>query len=184
MNWFTAAPTALAGLAVVQRRRQEDHRGSFSRLFCAAELANVGFDLPIAQINHTVTRRRGAVRGMHFQFHPHAEDKFVSCLRGEIFDVAVDLRRDSPTFLQWHAEILSADNGKSLLIPQGFAHGFQALSDDCELIYLHSRPYAPQAEGAVHVNDPALSIRWPLPITEMSARDQNHKFLTADFQGI
>jgi dTDP-4-dehydrorhamnose 3,5-epimerase len=96
----------------------------------------------------------------------------------------VDLRTGSPTFLQWHAEILSADNAKSLLIPQGFAHGFQALTDDCELIYLHSRPYTPQAEGALHVEDPALAIQWPLPITEMSVRDQSHGFVTPDFQGI
>jgi len=174
----------MAGLTVVQRRRQEDNRGSFSRLFCATELMPAGFTLPVAQINQTVTGRRGSVRGLHFQRPPHAEDKFVSCLRGEIFDVAVDLRKGSPTFLQWHGEILSADNARSLLIPQGFAHGFQTLTDDCELIYLHSRPYAPESEGALHVSDPALAIQWPLPITEISARDQSHGFLSADFQGI
>jgi dTDP-4-dehydrorhamnose 3,5-epimerase len=151
-------PTPLKGLHIVQRKRLDDARGFFSRLFCAEELILAGFGLPVAQANQTLTRRRGAVRGLHFQHPPHADDKFVSCLRGEIFDVAVDLRRRSPTFLKWHGEILSAKNQRSLLIPQGFAHGFQTLSENCELLYLHSRPYAAQAEGALHVSDPSLAI--------------------------
>lgn len=181
---FSIQTTALSGLHLVHRKRQEDHRGFFSRLFCAEELSEAGFRLPVAQANQTLTRRRGAVRGLHFQRPPHAEDKFVSCLRGEIFDVAVDLRRGSPTFLRWHAEVLSADNQRSLLIPQGFAHGFQALSDDCELLYLHSRPYAALAEGALHVQDPLLSIAWPLPIAELSARDASHSFIDEAFPGL
>ena len=184
MDWFETRFTPLAGLAVVQRRVREDSRGFFSRLYCANELSAAGFALPVAQINHTRTVRRGAVRGLHFQRPPHAEDKFVSCLRGEVFDVAVDLRRDSPTFLRWHAEVLSADNRISLMIPQGFAHGFQALADDCELLYLHSRAYEPEAEGALHVSDPALAIDWPLPIAEMSDRDARHVPITPAFRGI
>lgn len=176
--------TSLAGLQLVQRKRLEDARGYFSRLFCAEELAEAGFRLPVAQINQTLTRRQGAVRGLHFQHPPHAEDKFVSCLRGEIFDVAVDLRRDSPTFLRWHAEVLSASNQRSLLIPQGFAHGFQALSENCELLYLHSRPYAAQSEGALHVADPMLAIEWPLPVAELSARDAAHRYIDDTFRGI
>lgn len=174
----------MPGLVVIERQRQEDARGFFSRFFCATELAEAGFALPIAQINHTLTTKRGAVRGLHFQHPPHAEDKFVSCLRGEIFDVAVDLRQGSPTFLRWHAEVLSADNRKSLLIPQGFAHGFQTLSEDCELIYLHSRAYAAGFEGALNVKDPTLEIGWPLPMTDLSERDSNHSLITADFTGI
>lgn len=184
MSTFVAIPTPLAGLVVMQRKRLEDMRGFFSRLFCADELSTVGFALPIAQINQTLTRKRGAVRGLHFQHPPHAEDKFVSCLRGEIFDVAVDLRRGSPTFLTWHAEMLSAENSRSLFIPQGFAHGFQALTDDCELLYLHSRPYAAQAEGALNVNDPALNIAWPLAFTDISQRDSAHPRITEEFNGI
>lgn len=184
MTSFVSSPTAFAGLVVVQRKRLEDQRGFFSRLFCADELSTTGFAMPIAQINQTLTRQRGAVRGLHFQHPPHTEDKFVSCLRGAIFDVAVDLRRDSPTFLKWHAETLSADNGRSLLIPQGFAHGFQALTDDCELIYLHSTPYAAQAEGALNVNDPALNIAWPLAFTDISHRDSAHPRITEEFHGI
>jgi len=183
-GWFDIVKTPLAGLVAVQRRRRADARGFFSRLYCAQELSAAGFTEPVAQINHTATAHRGAVRGLHFQFAPHAEDKFVSCLRGEVFDVAVDLRRGSPTFLRWHAQRLSAENGISLLIPKGFAHGFQTLADDCELIYLHSRPYAADAEGALNARDPALAIAWPLPITDISERDAKHPSLTSEFTGI
>ncbi len=184
MARFTVSRTPLKGLMLIERHRIEDVRGFFSRFFCAEELAEVGFALPIAQINHTLTRRRGAVRGLHFQHPPHAEDKLVSCLRGDVFDVAVDLRSDSPTFLRWHGELLSAENRRSLLIPQGFAHGFQTLTEDCELLYLHSRPYAPGAEGAVNVRDPAVAIDWPREITELSERDVRHPLLTPDFKGL
>ena len=184
MSKFIFTPTPLQGLTVIQRQRLQDHRGFFSRFFCAEELALCGFSLPVAQMNHTFTASKGAVRGLHFQHPPHAEDKLISCLHGEIFDVAVDLRRDSPTFLQWHAEILSGDNSRSLLVPQGFAHGFQTLTEGCELLYLHSRPYAAHAEGAVNVTDPRLAIEWPLPICDLSARDSSHLFLSSDFKGI
>lgn len=184
MASFVATSTPLPGLMVVQRKRLEDLRGFFSRLFCADELSAIGFALPIAQINQTLTRKRGAVRGLHFQHPPHAEDKFVSCLRGKIFDVAVDLRRGSQSFLKWHAETLSAENGRSLFIPQGFAHGFQALTDDCELLYLHSKPYAAKSEDALNVNDPALDIAWPLAFTDISERDLGHPPIPPNFNGI
>ena len=184
MEAFDIRSTPLAGLVVVHRQRREDSRGFFSRFYCADALARAGHAFTIAQMNHTRTAARGSVRGMHFQRPPHAEDKFVSCLRGEVFDVAVDLRRDSPTFLRWHAQILSAENLTSLLIPKGFAHGFQTLGDNCELIYLHSAPYAPEAEGALHVSDPALAIAWPIPITGISDRDAKHPPITPDFTGI
>jgi dTDP-4-dehydrorhamnose 3,5-epimerase len=184
MDWLTIRPAPLSGLFAVERKQLQDERGFFSRFFCAEELAEVGFKSPIAQVNHTLTRQKGAVRGLHFQYPPHAEDKFVSCLQGSVFDVAVDLRQGSPTFLQWHAQILSADNSTSLLIPSGFAHGFQALEDNCELIYLHSKPYCPAAEGALNLADPALNIHWPLPFSSMSARDAAHPLITAGFSGI
>lgn len=174
---FTVDPTPLGGLVRVERRRVEDERGFFSRLFCAEELAGAGFDLPVAQINQTLTRRRGTARGLHFQLPPHAEIKLVSCLRGEVFDVAVDLRRSSPTFLRWHGEVLTSDNQRSLLIPRGFAHGFQSLADDCELLYLHSHPYVTRSEGAVNLLDPAVGIEWPLPFTAVSARDRTHPLI-------
>jgi dTDP-4-dehydrorhamnose 3,5-epimerase len=121
---------------------------------------------------------------MHFQFPPHAEDKLVSCLRGEVFDVAIDLRSGSTTFLQWHGEILSGENCKSLLIPQGFAHGFQTLSQDCELLYLHSAAYHPGAEGALNPLDPAVGIEWPLAFTDISERDSKHPLIAQTFTGV
>ena len=184
MARFEFHATLLAGLKVVQRQVADDDRGFFSRLFCADEFVPAGWALPIAQINHSMTRTQGALRGLHFQRPPHADMKLVSCLRGEVFDVAVDVRRDSPTFLAWHAEILSADNRRSLLIPEGFAHGFQALQANCELVYLHSTAYHPPSEGALHALDPVLSIRWPLPIGEMSPRDSAHAWLVPGDPGV
>jgi dTDP-4-dehydrorhamnose 3,5-epimerase len=184
MAAFVLHDTPLVGLTVVERLQRADSRGFFSRFFCAAELGSAGFDQPVAQINHTLTRHRGAVRGLHFQYPPHAEVKLISVLRGEVFDVAVDIRKGSPTFLRWHAVTLSADNARSLLVPQGFAHGFQTLTDDCELIYLHSTSYAPKAEGALQVRDPALHIQWPLPIGDISPRDAAHAAIPADFAGV
>jgi len=184
MSRFRLTSTPLAGLILIERLRAEDSRGFFSRFFCAEEFAEAGFLSSIAQINHTFTARKGTVRGLHFQHPPHAEDKLVSCLRGEILDVAVDLRQSSDTFLQWHAEILSATNSRSLLIPQGFAHGFQTLSDDSELIYLHSHKYVPNAEGALNALDPLLSIEWQLDITDISDRDVLHPFISPHFTGV
>jgi dTDP-4-dehydrorhamnose 3,5-epimerase len=184
MEPFNVTPTGLPGLLCVQRPRLADARGFISRLYCAAEFAGFGWRGPVAQINHSYTRLRGTVRGLHFQHPPHGEDKLVSCLRGEVFDVAVDLRHGSPTLLRWHGERLSASNGRALLIPRGFAHGFQALDDDCELLYLHSSPYVQQSEGAVNVREPRLGIAWPLPIAELSARDAAHPYLDGGFSGI
>lgn len=181
---FEIADTPLSGLMIVQRTVRDDHRGFLSRVYCAQELGEAGLTKPVAQINLTRTRQSSTVRGMHFQHAPHQEVKFVSCLRGKVFDVAVDLRRKSPTFLQWHAEILSEVNYRSLLIPEGFAHGFQTLSEDCELLYLHTAAYAPEAEGAVNAMDPRLAIAWPLPVREMSDRDRSHPPIQASFQGI
>lgn len=181
---FTVLDTPLLGLKVVERRRIGDARGFLSRLYCRNELAAIGFDEPIAQINHTLTQQCGTVRGLHFQHPPHAEDKLIGVLKGEIFDVAVDLRATSPTRGRWHAERLSAENARSLFIPKGFAHGFQTLTDDCELLYLHTANYVAGAEGAFHALDPTLAIDWPLPVVAMSARDRNHPPIGNDFSGI
>ncbi len=184
MPRFDFIPTHLSGLRVVQRKAIEDHRGFLSRFYCAEEFCAAGAINKIIQINHTLTVNVGAVRGLHFQCPPHAETKMVSCLKGEIFDVAVDLRRDSPTFLHWYGEILSETNRKSLMIPEGFAHGFQALTENCELIYLHTAAYHSEAEGGLNVADPRINIAWPLPINDLSERDRNHPFIKSDFQGI
>jgi len=184
MPRFEFIPTPIVGLQCVERIFLEDHRGFLSRLYCAKEFAAAGFAMSVAQINQTLTRRKGAVRGMHYQASPFAEMKLVTCIRGCVFDVAVDLRTGSPTFLKWHGEILSPDNRRALAIPQGFAHGLQALEADCELLYLHSAPYRPEAERALNAGDPLLGIDWPLPITEISARDRSHEMLSQTFAGI
>lgn len=181
---FEIFDSPLVGLKILQRIPIADSRGYFCRFFCSEEFKHAGSHKPVAQINHTLTRNTGAVRGLHFQYPPHAEIKIVSCLKGEIFDVAVDLRQGSPTLFHWHAEILSEKNFKSMLIPEGFAHGFQTLADDCELIYLHSEPFHPESKGALNIADPRVSIRWPLEITEISDRDRLHPFMDSDFTGI
>jgi dTDP-4-dehydrorhamnose 3,5-epimerase len=181
---FDIFGTPLQGLKLLQRKPIGDDRGYLERLFCAEELKAAGIHQPIVQINRTLTRRKGAVRGMHFQLPPYAETKLVSCLRGVVFDVAVDLRKGSRTFLGWHGQELSATNLRSLLIPEGFAHGFQALTDDCELLYLHTAAYQSMAEGALNATDPRLAIEWPMEILEMSERDRCHPMLAIEFDGI
>lgn len=184
MSRFTVTETGIEGLRVVQRQHLGDERGFLSRLFCAGELATAGWRKPIAQINHTWTQKQGTVRGLHFQRPPHAEMKLVTCLRGAVWDVGLDLRAGSPTFLQWRAAELSADNGQALLIPEGFAHGFQALTDDCELLYLHSASYVAEAEGGLSATDPVLKIAWPAPISLQSERDRQHPKVTPEFVGL
>jgi dTDP-4-dehydrorhamnose 3,5-epimerase len=176
--------TPLRGLVRIERRILGDRRGYFERLYCADELGSVLGDRRIVQINHSYTQAKGTLRGLHFQHPPSAELKIVSCLRGEVFDVAVDLRAGSATRLQWHAERLSADNHYSLLIPEGFAHGFQTLSEDCELLYLHTAAYDPAREDGLDCLDPAIGIDWPLPVGGRSPRDQSLPRVTPEFEGI
>jgi dTDP-4-dehydrorhamnose 3,5-epimerase len=184
MSRFQFVDTPIEGLKIVERSRQSDDRGFLCRMFCSDELQAAGWRKPIAQINQTLTRAAGAVRGMHFQYPPHAEMKLVNCIRGEVWDVAVDLREGSSTFLKWFGVQLSAENGRALLIPDGFAHGFQALAPDSELIYFHTAAYHSASEGALHIHEPRVAIQWPRPITELSARDAAHPMLSASFQGI
>jgi dTDP-4-dehydrorhamnose 3,5-epimerase len=181
---FDILDTPLAGLRMLLRKPIGDSRGYLERLFCTEELQPLASGRHIAQINHTLTAVRGTVRGMHFQHPPHAETKFVSCLRGEVFDVAVDLRHNSPTFLRWHAERLSADNHKTFVIPEGFAHGFQVLTDDCEMLYFHTATFQPGAEGGLNAEDPRLAIQWPLLVVGLSPRDAAHPLLNEDFIGV
>jgi dTDP-4-dehydrorhamnose 3,5-epimerase len=181
---FRVEATRIADVMCIERLPLADARGFLERVYCATDLAAAGFEQPIAQINHSLTRSVGSVRGLHYQRPPHAESKLVSCLAGSVFDVAVDLRRRSPTFLAWHAEVLSAVNHRSLLIPEGCAHGFQVLEPDTELLYLHTAAFAPDAEGALNVRDPRLAIEWPVTITGLSDRDAAHPFIAEDWSGI
>lgn len=184
MKRFEFIETALPPLVVVQRTAIEDHRGFLSRIFCAEEFREAGIDKAIVQINHTFTAMKGAVRGLHFQRYPHAETKIVTCIKGEVFDVAIDLRCNSPTFLRWHGEILSGGNRRSLLVPEGYAHGFQTITENCELIYLHTAAFQPDAEGGIRYNDPAINISWPYPASDVSERDASHTLISSNFSGV
>ena len=184
MSFFDVRETPLEGLLEVHRIALTDDRGLFSRLFCQDDAAKWGVSFDVKQINHTLTRRIGTSRGFHYQMPPHAEDKFVSCIKGSVFDVAIDLRKNSPTFLQSHSVMLSNKNMTSLLIPKGFAHGFQCLSDECVLLYLHSEVYNAASERGLNMQDKKLAVDWPHPLTGMSNRDLSHLHLTDDFQGI
>jgi dTDP-4-dehydrorhamnose 3,5-epimerase len=181
---FSFSPTTLPGVLLAERKVQEDVRGAFGRLFCAEEFRKAGMARPVVQINYSTTRVKGTVRGLHFQYPPHAETRVVSCLKGEVFDVAVDLRHGTSTFLSWHGEKLSAANRRSLIIPEGFAHGFQTLTDDCELVYFHTGFYVPEAEGGLNVMDKRMGIDWPLPVSVLSERDRGHVFVKDDYDGV
>jgi dTDP-4-dehydrorhamnose 3,5-epimerase len=184
MTRFDFIDTSLEGLKVVQRKPIEDSRGFFSRFYCADSFKDNRIDIKALQINHSYSIQKGTVRGMHFQMPPYAEIKYVSCIRGEIFDVAIDLRKNSPTFMHWHGEILSASNHRSLVIPEGFAHGFQTLEKDCELMYLVSNGYEPTHERALNPIDPLININWPLEITEISDKDKNCLRVSSNFKGL
>lgn len=182
---FEFHPTTLQDVWRVSRKPIGDDRGFFSRLYCAQEFAAIGLAKPLAQINHSFSRQRGTIRGLHFQYPPHAESKVVTCLAGCIFDVAVDLRRGSPSFLHWFGTELSADNQESLVIPPGFAHGFQTLSDDAEIVYLVTAAYSAQAESGVNPFDPAVGIRWPETVSEISQRDAQREMLNpTEYAGV
>jgi dTDP-4-dehydrorhamnose 3,5-epimerase len=172
---------------VAHTEMRKDPRGSFSRFFCDLELAAVLVGRHVVQINHSRTMQRGTVRGMHYQRAPFVEMKLVRCLRGAVWDVAVDLRAGSRTFLQWQAVELTPENGSMLIIPEGCAHGFQALATECELLYLHTERYAPDAESGVAWNDPRIGVRWPLQLPDadgISERDHSLPLLDADFAGV
>jgi len=181
---FDFTDTPLEGLKIVQRRVKEDSRGFLSRIYCANEFAGHGFNKSVSQVNQTLTYKKASVRGLHYQLMPHTEIKLVSCVKGEIFDIAVDVRKGSPTFLNWHSEVLSEKNQRSMLIPEGFAHGFQTLADNCELIYLHSSSYEKDSEAALNINDPRLAITLPLSISDLSKRDRSHRYIDNNFDGV
>jgi len=169
---FEIFTTEIKDLLVLQRVPHKDDRGHFERLFCEKELESVLRGRKLIQINHSQTLKKGVIRGMHFQYPPYAEMKLISCLYGEIFDVAVDLREESLTYLQWHGEILSENNYKTMVIPEGFAHGFQVLSDKCGLVYFHTNCYNQNFEDGLNPMDKKLAIRWPIAQSTLSTRDE------------
>jgi len=174
----------IAGAYLIELTRSSDERGSFVRVFCAREFETIGLRKSIVQINRSFSRTRGTLRGMHYQLAPHTETKLVSCLHGSVYDVLLDLRKGSPSFLQWHAETLQEGDDQMVSVPEGVAHGFLTLADKAELLYFHTDFYSPSHEAGVRYNDPRVGIRWPQDPTEISARDAGHQLLSEDFEGI
>lgn len=184
MSRFDFTPTPLENCFVITPKPIKDERGYFERYFCARDFREIGFKKSIAQINHSLTKIKGTIRGMHFQTRPFCETKIVRCLKGEIYDVALDLRLESPTFLQYFGVTLSEENGKYLYIPEGFAHGFQAISDDVEIVYLCSEFFDSNSDSVINPLDPKININWKLTPTNLSQKDANAPFLSDDFKGI
>jgi dTDP-4-dehydrorhamnose 3,5-epimerase len=175
---FVISQTELAGLCVINKKPLIDHRGEFTRMYCQDEFSSMGLSKPIVQINKSKTLKPGTIRGMHFQSGTHAEDKVVSCIAGKVFDVAVDIRPESKTFLSWFGIELSAENSIALLIPAGFAHGFQSLEENSEIIYFVTNQYNSLAEDGIHPFDPSVNIKWPLDCSDMSDKDAKHLFIS------
>lgn len=177
-------PTPLEGSYEIQLTPFKDERGWFMRTYCKNEFAQIGHDKEWVQMNHSFTIEKGTIRGMHYQVPPFEEIKLVRCIRGTAFDVIIDIKKGSPTFLKWYGIELSAENANMIYIPAGFAHGFQALTKECELLYCHSEFYTPGSESGLRYDDPALNIKWPVPVRQISARDRDHQLITENFKGI
>ncbi|NVM34371.1 MAG: dTDP-4-dehydrorhamnose 3,5-epimerase [Candidatus Lokiarchaeota archaeon] len=176
--------TNLKDLFVIQFEPFQDERGHFYRVFCKNELKEINLHGEIVQINQSKTIKKGSIRGMHFQYPPMSEIKMVKCLKGAVYDVAIDIRKGSPTLLHWYGEILSAENLKMMYIPKGFAHGFQTLEKNSELLYSHTEYYSPKHEGGIKYDDPLINIQWPLKIADISKKDKSYELLPNDFNGI
>lgn len=164
--------TKLAGAFIIELERRSDERGFFARSFCAEEFRKHGIQFQPVQANISHSNRKGTLRGMHYQGPPVSETKFIRCIRGAVWDVIIDMRPDSPTYLEHIGVELSADNGRAIYVPDLFAHGNQALTDDAELLYLMGGPYTPGFERGVRYDEPLVGIEWPLPVTVIDQKDQ------------
>lgn len=186
MTNFAILPTKIDGLYVGEIKPKGDKRGYFERVFCVQEYAKfIKRELNILQINRSLSETKGTVRGLHFQWPPYQETKIVSCPRGRLYDVAVDVREGSPTYLQVFGVELSSDNKKFLVIPEGFAHGFQTLTANTEIMYLVSQVYSAEHDDGLNPMDPDLSIQWPIKVTVRSEKDTSRPFLkNRDFSGV
>lgn len=184
MDKLTIIDTSIKDLYVVKTDPFIDQRGSFVRWFCEDELTEILGNRRIKNVNFSLSMKKGSIRGMHFQYSPHAEMKLVRCIKGKVFDVAVDLRMNSPTYLCWEGIELSDENMKLFIIPEGFAHGFQTLENNVEMLYLHTEDYNKNCEGAIRYNDPAINIQWPCSVTEISEKDAMHPLINSMFKGL
>jgi dTDP-4-dehydrorhamnose 3,5-epimerase len=177
-------PSPLKDCYEIQLEPRGDSRGWFARFYCKSEFEAIKHQNEWVQMNHSFTKVKGTIRGMHYQVQPFSEIKLVRCIAGTVFDVVVDLRKDSLSFLKWFGFELSAGKKNMVYIPKGFAHGFQTLTDDCELTYLHTEYYMPKAEAGIRFDDPAVGIQWPIPVSDLSDRDKNHFYLDQHFKGV
>jgi len=177
-------PSYIPGSFEITLSPREDERGIFTRLFCLEEFSAIGHYKNIVQVNNSVNHRIGTIRGMHFQRPPHEEVKIIRCIKGRIFDVLVDVRKSSPTFLKWHAVELSASKNNMIYIPEGIAHGFQVLERDSELLYFHTQYYHPESEGALRYDDPLLGIKWPKKPVNVSDKDKSYRLINEEFTGL
>jgi dTDP-4-dehydrorhamnose 3,5-epimerase len=175
--------TPLQGAYLIELEKKGDDRGFFARLFCEKEFSGEGLETRFVQINTSLTAKRGTLRGMHYQIPPASEVKVVRCIRGGIYDVIVDLRPDSPTFLKWFGAELTAENRTMMYVPKGFAHGLVTLHDDTEVFYLVSAFYSPENERGVRFDDPAIGISWPADVVETSIKDRGWPDLDALWHG-
>jgi dTDP-4-dehydrorhamnose 3,5-epimerase len=176
--------TELHGVYTIEPEIFQDQRGEFFRIYDREGFLKIGFNGEFVQVNRSINKTKATLRGMHYQQKPYDEVKLIQCTRGKIFDVIVDLRKDSATFLKWISLELSEENKLMVFIPGGFAHGFQTLEDDSQLLYFHSTPYSPGHEGAIHYKDEKVGIRWRLPVSVISEKDNNHPVLDSNFKGI
>ena len=177
-------PATIDGLFTIRVKKLEDERGFFTRTYCKREFVKMGFKQEFVQFNHSFNKYKGTIRGMHFQNAPYSETKLIRCIQGAVYDVAVDCRKGSPTFLQYFGIELTAENMISILIPEGFAHGFQTLKDDSVLIYHHTQYYTPGADSGLCFNDPTLAINWQLPAVMVSDKDKSYNLIDNNFKGI
>ena len=185
MNRFNIRKLSLSGLIEIIQLPIIDNRGFFSRIYCQDIFKELSFCKSISQINHTFTAKSGTIRGMHYQLPPATETKMITCLKGKIYDVVIDIRKNSSTFLESFSIELSSELNNSLIIPKGFAHGFQTLVNDVELLYLHDTAYNKVLESGLNPNDTNLKIKWPMKASLISERDLNHPFVESiNFKGI
>lgn len=176
--------TPLHGLYVIEHKKLRDERGLFARTFCKHEFLQIGFTKELVQFNHSFNVKKGTIRGMHYQNQPFSECKLIRCVQGKVFDIAIDIRKNSPTYLRHFGIELSQENMLSIFIPEGFAHGFQTLEHNTSLIYHHSEYYTPQADAGIRHNDPEINIYWPLSAENLSEKDKSYPLIDEKFEGI
>ncbi len=184
MNNLKLNNTSLSKAKIIIRQKKKDNRGYLSRLFCIDELKKKKYNENIKQINLSFTQKKKTLRGFHYQTNPYAETKYVTCLKGKVLDIIIDLRRKSKTFLKYHSEIISEDDNKTILIPKGFAHGFLTLVDNCKLLYFHTASYNPKYEKGINFKDPKIGLKLKFKPKYVSVRDKNFKFIKNDFKGV